>query len=323
MIYEAPADQYVAACELAKTAPLPARVGNIACATAGWTDPTLLKGTGFYPKSARAARERLSYYAQQFPFVEVDATYYALLPPSNAQNWLACTPSTFTFNIKSHPVLTGHPIDVTRLPADLREAIADTGAGTRVYAERLPPELAGEIEARFRQFLQPLLADNRLGALLLQFPPWFTAKRGNARLLEALGERWADVPLAIEFRHASWAEPDRRQRVLDLLKTHQMSLVCTDEPQLNTEMQPLHAVTNPRLALVRFHGRNVAGWTKKRATVHERFSYLYSPKELSTWLPPLRNLAHEAETVQAIFNNCYRDYAVLNAKDLAALLGSE
>src|SRR5690606_23734523 len=177
-------------------------------------------------------------------------------------------------------------------------------------------------EERFHQFLQPLLEANRLGALLLQFPPWFTAKRGNVRRIETLAERWAGVPLAVEFRHESWAALERRQRVLDLLKAHEISLVCTDEPRVNNDVHPLRAVTNPRLALVRFHGRNLSGWTKKRSTVHERFSYLYSSKELSSWVPALKEIASEAETVHATFNNCYRDYAVINAKDLAALLMS-
>jgi uncharacterized protein YecE (DUF72 family) len=80
-------------------------------------------------------------------------------------------------------------------------------------------------------------------------------------------------------------------------------------------------VTNPRLALVRFHGQNRAGWDKKGASVLERFDYLYRPAELGAWVEPVRRLASEAETVHAVFNNCVRNYAVLNAKDLAFLVG--
>jgi uncharacterized protein YecE (DUF72 family) len=322
-IYQASPDEYATAHELAYTAPQPARVGNIACATAGWTDPTLLKGTGFYPKSARAARERLGYYAQHFPFVEVDATYYALLPPSNAHNWLAWTPEPFTFNIKSHPVLTGQPFEAARLPADLRQAVVDSGAPARVYSDRLPPEITAAIEERFREFLQPLVNAKRLGALLLQFPPWFAANRGNARVLEAVAERWAHTPLAVEFRHKSWAEPERRARLTALLRAHEISLVCTDAPAQALGVDSLQQVTNPRLSVVRLHGRNARGWEKKNASVHERFSYLYSPDELSSCLLSLRTIAKEAETVHVTFNNCYRDYAVLNAKGLSALLAKE
>ena len=294
--------------------------GNILCATAGWTDPTLTKGTAFYPKTARAAQDRLAHYSQHFPLVEVDATYYALLPVTNAYNWLQWTPPLFIFNIKAHPVLTGHPIEVARLPSDLRQAIEDSDAGSRVYADRLPEAIAQELEQRFYGFLEPLLTQQRLGALMLQFPPWFTATKGNAQRIESLAERWRDVPLAVEFRHASWNETERRKRVLDLLKAHDIALVCTDEPQHGESAADLHQVTSSRLAIVRFHGRNAQGWAKKRASVHERFSYLYAEDELSRWVPVVRQLATEAKAVHAIFNNCYRDYAVLNAKNLAALL---
>jgi len=81
------------------------------------------------------------------------------------------------------------------------------------------------------------------------------------------------------------------------------------------------AVTNPRLAVVRFHGQNREGWEKKGASVAERFNYLYRPAELTAWVAPLRRLSAEAESVHAVFNNCVRNFAVLNAKDLAFLLG--
>jgi uncharacterized protein YecE (DUF72 family) len=80
------------------------------------------------------------------------------------------------------------------------------------------------------------------------------------------------------------------------------------------------AVTNPRLAVVRFHGKNARGWAKKGASVHERFSYLYAPDELQPWTTRLLELAGRAERVHATFNNCYRDYAVLNAKELAGMV---
>jgi len=79
-------------------------------------------------------------------------------------------------------------------------------------------------------------------------------------------------------------------------------------------------VTNPELALLRFHGHNRAGWSKKGASVHERFDYLYAKSELAAWVEPVRRLASEAKQVHAIFNNCVRNYAVLGAKGLSVLL---
>lgn len=48
--------------------------------TAGWTDKTLIASGRFYPKGKSSAEERLRHYARHFSMVEVDATYYALLP---------------------------------------------------------------------------------------------------------------------------------------------------------------------------------------------------------------------------------------------------
>lgn len=320
LVYEAPIRDYQVALELAGRAPRPAAVGRVLCGTAGWTDPTLLKGGLFYPKSIKRAAERLAYYAQSFPYVEVDATYYALLPPAQARQWLASAPPSFVFDIKAHPVLTGQPFELKRLPADLREALERTGAPERVYADQIPVPLRQEIEGRFREFLQPLIQAGRLSSVLVQFPPWFVQSDQHRNAIVALAERWQGVPLAVEFRHPSWVALEHYIQTLELLERLGLSWVCVDGPtELGLNQLEL-AVTNSRLVIVRFHGRNSRGWTTKGASVHERFSYLYSPEELQPWTARLKLLASRAEAVHATFNNCYRDYAVLNAKEMAALV---
>lgn len=314
-------ERSAAASALASRAHEPARVGNVRFGTAGWTDRTLVKSGLFYPKGASSAEARLTHYARHFDLVEVDATYYTLLPPETATRWLEWTPESFRFDVKAHPVLTGHPVDVTRLPSDLKAALIAAGHAERVYPDRMPAELGGEIELRFRSFVEPLRAAGRLGCVMLQFPPWFTATRGNARCIESIAERWQGVPLSVEFRHRSWLEPDRRDRVQGLLSRHEMSYVAVDEPDVRQGgVPPVTLVTNPRLGLVRFHGKNVAGWQKKGASVQERFDWLYSEEELKAWVEPVKRLADEAEDVHALFNNCVRNYAVVNAKGLSVLL---
>lgn len=304
------------ASELAESAPVPARSGSIRFGTAGWTDPTLLKSKAFYPPGKTTAAERLRFYAAHFPMVEVDATYYSLLPRSTSERWLEDTPDDFRFDIKAFPSLTGHPIDVGRLPADLREACLALGHSRRVYPDKLPPELERELAARFFDFVAPLSDAGRLGAVFFQYPPWFTATKKNGLLLERLRERYPELPLAVEFRHASWREPERHARVKRLLTELRVSYVCIDAPGV----PELVEVTEPRLAIVRFHGRNQGNFNRRGATVLERFNYLYTADELRSWVEPLRRVAGEAEEVHAIFNNCVRNYAVLNAKDLAAIL---
>jgi uncharacterized protein YecE (DUF72 family) len=309
------------AMELADRAPQRALSGNVACGTAGWTDASLVKSGLFYPKGATSAEARLRHYAEHFAVVEVDATYYSLLPPSVSERWLGWTPADFRFDVKAHPVLTGHPIDVARLPKDLAAALASAGfAERRGYADRMPPEIALEMERRFFDFVEPLERGARLGCVMLQLPPWARATRGNVRRLEGIRARYPEAPFSVEFRHPSWLEPARRDRVLAVLRDLRMSYVAVDEPNVaGGGVPPVTAVTNEALALVRFHGHNDAGW-HRGASVAERFDYLYSEPELAAWAGPVREMGEGAARVHAIFNNCVRNYAVVGAKGLAVLL---
>jgi uncharacterized protein YecE (DUF72 family) len=181
-------------------------------------------------------------------------------------------------------------------------------------------ESRDEMERRFFEFVEPLETAIRLGCVMLQFPPWFHATRANARRIEAIRERFPAIPFAVEVRHSSWLAESRRARLFDLLGAARMSYVAVDEPDVASGgVPPVTAVTDPELAVVRFHGQNAAGW-RRGASVAERFDYLYRPGELGAWVGPVRRLAGEARTVHAVFNNCVRDYAVLGAKGLAVLL---
>lgn len=306
---------------LASRAKEPAVSGNVVFGTAGWTEPSLIKSHLFYPRGVSSPKARLQHYARHFDLVEVDATYYTLIAPSVAERWLEWTPPSFRFDVKANPVLTGHPIDVTRLPADLRARLPASDEGPhRIYPGKLPPDVAAEIESRFRAFVETLHGAGRLGAVLLQFPPWLTATRGHAKELETVLGRWRGVPLAVEFRNRSWMDEGRRERVLALLRDARASYVGVDEPDVPLGgVPPVLAVTNPELAVVRFHGHNTRGW-RRGATVAERFDYLYSPAELSAWVEPVKRLATQATKVHAVFNNCVRNYAVLGAKGLEVLM---
>lgn len=310
-----------AATALADSASLPAISDNVVFGTAGWTDKTLISSGLFYPRGTSSPEARLKHYASHFSLVEVDSTYYTLLPLDVAARWTEWTPASFCFDVKAHPIVTGHPVETERLPADLRAALEQAGFHGRVYPDKMPSELAAEIERRFRDLCEVVLAAGKLGCVMVQFPPWFSATRGNARRIEALAERWSGVPLSIELRNKGWFAPERSRRLFDLLRAHRLSYVCVDEPDVERGGVPaVIEVTNPELSLVRFHGHNRPGWTKKDATVHERFGYLYAPDELAAWVAPVQKLSRESKRVHAIFNNCVRNFAVLGAKGLSVLL---
>lgn len=309
------------ATQLAARAPVPARVGRIAAGTAGWTDPTLIKSGRFYPRGVASPEGRLKYYATQFPMVEVDASYYALPSVQHAERWIARTPTGFVFDVKAFAALTEHPVELARLPQDLQTALprALLSKG-RAYPRELPGDVLFEIWRRFRMALEPLHAAGRLGCVLLQFPPWFTATKAHAKTLEVYRARLGDLPLAVEFRHASWGEPERFPRVIERLRALKMAYVCVDEPQGKANsMRPEIAVADPRLAVVRFHGRRSETWDQS-VSVQEKFDYLYDPAELMPWVRKVRALAAHAEAVHVVFNNCVSNHAVLGAKDLMALV---
>ena len=117
---------------------------------------------------------------------------------------------------------------------------------------------------------------------------------------------------------------ERRARTLDFLRRHGLVYVAVDEPQgTRASVPPVAEATCDDLSVVRFHGRKKAVWDKAGASTTERFGYLYPPEELREWVPRLRELSAKCRAVHVLTNNCYRDYAVQNAKDLAELLGSE
>ncbi len=114
---------------------------------------------------------------------------------------------------------------------------------------------------------------------------------------------------------------ERNQReTLDFLASHALPYVCVDMPQGYPSSIPPVAAATADLSVVRFHGRRDT-WTSK--DVHERFGYLYDDQELREWAPRLRHLAEEASTTHVLMNNCYADYAQVNARQLVDMLSAD
>ncbi len=292
-------------------------MGQIRVGTASWTDKTLID-SGWYPPEASTPDKRLRYYARQFPLVEVDSTYYALPAEQTAATWAARTPAGFTFNVKAFSLFTQHPTPVKALPGDLREAAGKAGKD-RVYLKDVDPGLASEAWNRFLAALEPLRQAGKLGAILLQFPPWFPISRANKDYIAQCAERVAPCQVCVEFRNRTWMTEDNQRETLDFLSGRRLPYVCVDMPQgYSSSIPPVLAATG-ELAVVRLHGHSDK-WDSK--DIHERFGYRYSDKELAEWAGRVQDLAEQASETHVLFNNCYRDYAQVNARQLADTLRS-
>lgn len=293
--------------------------------TASWTDKSLIDSGAFYPPQVRKPEDRLRFYAEQFPIVEVDSTYY--FPPTerNAALWASRTPVHFTFHIKAYSLLTQHPTRRDSLAPDLRAQLPEaTLAKPHLYVAHLPAEIVDEVWQRFRDALMPLHSAGKLGVVHFQFPEWFLPGSESRDYLLGCVDRLPDYQVAVEFRNAAWMSERNRERTLSFLRDHRIPYTSVDMPQgFRSSLPPIAAATNPDLAYVRFHGRNVEQWEGKHDTATPRFAYLYREDELAGWVPKLQDLAEQTREVHVLMNNCYRDYAVVNARQLAALLIQE
>ena len=292
-------------------------MGKIRVGTAGWTDKTLID-SGWYPDDASNPEKRLKYYATQFPMVEVDSVYYALPAEQTAAAWAARTPDGFSFNVKAFSLFTQHPTPVRTLPADLREAAGKSGKD-RVYLKDVDPEVTGQAWDRFLAALEPLRQAGKLGAILLQFPPWFPISHSNKDYIVACAERVAPRRVCVEFRNHTWMTQNNKKETLDFLSAHDLPYVCVDMPQgFSSSIPPVLAATSD-LAVLRMHGHS-GKWESKN--IQERFGYEYSDDELSKWAGDVQRLAEDATETHVVFNNCYRNYAQVNGQRLTQILGS-
>jgi uncharacterized protein YecE (DUF72 family) len=266
---------------------------------AGWGDHPSLYSAGVKPS------DKLAVYSTHFPIVEVDSSFYAIQPARNYAKWVNDTPDTFGFVVKAYQRLTGHD----------RRTAAGAEEGT-----------LEEAFLRFRESLAPLRESGKLRAVLFQYPPWFDCTREHVDVLRQARERMGDIPVALEFRHRSWFAGEMRERTLTFMQ-HEgwMHSIC-DEPQAGAGSVPaVLRPTHPRGTIVRFHGRNSAGWSGVgQANWRDvRYLYRYSEQELAEWKAHLLQLQRFTEHIYVIFNNNSGGDAADNAKQLIRLLGLE
>ncbi|MCE5462666.1 DUF72 domain-containing protein [Staphylococcus pseudintermedius] len=261
----------------------------------GWGDHDTL-----YEDLQRKA-DKLQTYASHFPVVELDASYYAIQPERNIVKWISETPQHFKFVVKIHQALTLH--------ADYHD-----------YADTIE-----SLFHDFRRMLQPLVEADRLAMVLVQFPPWFDCNAKNIKYIRYVRAQLEQVPVCIEFRHQSWFQGEMKEHTLQFLTDNQLIHSVCDEPQVGEGSVPLVNRITHQTALVRLHGRNKYGWTKKDMTDQEwrdvRYLYNYNAEELQQLADKVTLLNQKAQHVYVVFNNNSGGHAAANAKYFQKLLG--
>ena len=297
-------------------------MGRILIGTCSWTDRSLLESGLFYPPQVKTPETRLRYYAANFPMVEVDSSYYALPSRRNSELWVQRTPDDFIFHVNAYGLFTGHAADPRALPKDLQARLPESLLSKgRVYMNDLPTDVQQETWILFLDALSPLMEAGKLGMVLFQFPPWFHPSRPSREYVLECRERLPYCRLAVEFRNAAWFAEGGTDRTLQFLREHDLTYVCVDAPSgFRSSVPPVAAATTD-VGYVRFHGRNRRTWEKRGTTASDRFDYYYAAEELEEWVPRLRSLQEETRATHVLFNTNYKDQGVVNARQLALLLG--
>jgi len=257
---------------------------KIRVGVAGWSYADW-EGTVYPPHGSKF--DHLAYLASFFDTIEINSPFYRIPPPAHAKSWVrrvSANPN-FLFTTK---IFRGFTHEKSELAA------ADVKA--------------------FRNYLDPLMDAQRLGALLLQFPWSFRNSRESCEKLETLFRAFDEYPKALEVRHATFQNGE----FFRFLDDHHVAFVNVDQPLFHDSVKPGDVTTGP-LAYARFHGRNYEKWFAHGET-WERYNYLYSKAELEPWVERIHRMAEDKDTF-VITNNHFRGQAVVNAADLKEALG--
>jgi uncharacterized protein YecE (DUF72 family) len=197
----------------------PVRIG-----TCGWS---YKEWSGVFCPDGLGAGGFLSFYAERYPVVEVDSTFYRSPSRKTVEGWRDRTPDGFGFSLKVPQAITHEKVLL-----DCRAEVRDFLSAARVLGDKL---LCCVLQ--FGYFNRAAFAD--LGAFLARLGPFLDA--------------WPkDVPLAVEVRNKTWLTPT----LADCLRARQAVLVLADQVWMPSPLEVLHrldAVTGP-FAYVRLLG---------------------------------------------------------------------
>jgi uncharacterized protein YecE (DUF72 family) len=270
----------------------PAPAGILRVGPAGWS---YSDWAGYvYPSRRAKGFHEATYLAEYFDTIEINTSFYQPLRPDHAAQWIdrVATNSRFVFTAKLWQ----------RFTHDIRSTTSGSAAAD---------------ERAVRAGFDVLRAANKLGAVLLQFPFSFHRTAETVAYLSAILKRFADYPLVVEVRHASWDSPE----TLELLHTSGASFCNIDQPIIGRSLGPSAQATSA-VGYVRLHGRRYDTWFSDDAKIpaHERYNYLYSAEELAPWVARIRKVTERASETFLVTNNHFQGKSVVNALQLISIL---
>jgi uncharacterized protein YecE (DUF72 family) len=294
-------------------------VSNIRVGTSGWNYPAgrgTWNGVFYPPRSARSkAFDELAYYAEHFNTVEVNSTFYGQPRADVTRRWVDRTPDGFEFSVKLYQKFT-HP---AMFKERLRRSLADAtdAADTHEVLTALARPNQADLDA-FKRGIGPLADQDRLGALLAQFPPSFKSGEAQRAYLTHLLRAFSGYPVAVELRHRSWS--DRFGETLALLNDFQAAWTQIDEPKFRFSIRQNFLPNVLGFYYMRLHGRNAAQWWRPTAS-EDRYDYLYSPEELKEFTETAGAARHIVKKVYLYANNHFSAKSVANAVMIKQQLG--
>jgi uncharacterized protein YecE (DUF72 family) len=198
------------------------RVGTSGFAYKEW------KGS-FYPRDLPAG-DMLRYYAERFPAVEINNTFYRMPSVATLEGWAQQAPEGFVFVLKASQQIT--------------------------HRKRLN-DVAEPVDIFFRN---ATVLGTRLGPVLVQLPP--NMKKDTARLesfLQLVPERRR---VAFEFRHTSWFEDD----VYDVLRARGAALCIAHGEEVATPLVATADWGYLRLRQVAYDDVDLDTWVQRIRT---------------------------------------------------------
>jgi len=194
-----------------KEAHSPTTDAAVRIGTAGWSIAS--RHAAHFP----GADSHLERYARVLTAVEINSSFYRPHRRETYERWAGATPAGFRFSAKLPRAIT-HERRLAGCEAPLDRFLSEAGG------------LGG-----------------KLGVLLVQLPPGLRWSETAAAFLQLLRGRAENLPVAVEPRHASWADAGAEA----LLARHRIARVAADPPRFAGGDRPAGW---PGLAYFRLHG---------------------------------------------------------------------